>query len=65
MSTLPASPARIRRAWRAGVRGHSTWLTTGIALVIGATILRVWTPGTIAARVRAAFAADATDFASA
>src|SRR5690348_4665017 len=65
MSTLPASPARIRRAWRAGVRGHSAWLTTGIALVIAAVVLRAWTPGTIAERVRAAFSGDAASFASA
>jgi hypothetical protein len=68
MGDEPASPARIRRAWRAGLRGRSAWLGTGIALVIAATVLRAWAPAPaeIAARVRVALVGgDASTFASA
>lgn len=58
MAELPASAARIRRAWRAGLRGYSTWLVSGIACVIAATIGRGWEPqtGAVAQRVRQALA---------
>jgi hypothetical protein len=63
VADTPASAARIRRAWRAGLRGRSTWLTAGISCVIASVVLRGWTPqlDAPAIRVRAVLAGQGAE----
>jgi hypothetical protein len=50
--TLPPSPARLRRAWRAGLRPRSRWLATALLLCCVALLASAWQPDPDADLVR-------------
>jgi hypothetical protein len=44
--TLAPSPARLQRAWRAGLRPRSRWLSTALVLAVVAMVASAWQPST-------------------